>query len=203
MAKVVIDVSMSLDGFIAGPGDGRRFPLGERGGERIFNWFFSGNTPYEGTMFKPEGANRRVVAEMFRRAGAMLTGRRTYDIANGWNGTHPVNGIPVVILTHNPPQNPPRGKSKLVFVTDGIEAAVAQAKALAKGKDVGIGGASVAQQALRAGLADELYLHIAPILLGDGVRLFEHLGDEAIGLRKISSLDAGDTSHLRFEVLRH
>jgi dihydrofolate reductase len=203
MAKVVIDLSMSLDGFIAGPGDGRQHPLGERGGERIFSWYFNGDTPYEGTMFRPRGANRRVVAEMFQQAGVMLTGRRTYEIANGWNGTHPVNGIPIVILTHNPPLNVPKGKSQLVFVTDGIESAVTKAKALAKDKDVGIGGASVAQQALRAGLVDELYLHVAPILLGAGVRLFEHLGDEAIRLRKIRSLDAEDMSHLRFEVLRH
>jgi dihydrofolate reductase len=90
MAKVVIDVSMSLDGFIAGPGDGRKHPLGGRGGERIFNWYFSGDTPYEATMFRPRGVNRKVVAEMFQRAGVMLTGRRTYDIANGWNGAHPV-----------------------------------------------------------------------------------------------------------------
>jgi dihydrofolate reductase len=203
MAKVVIDLSMSLDGFIAGPGDGPQHPLGERGGERIFSWYFNGDTPYKGTMFRPRGANRRVVAEMFQRAGAMLTGRRTYEIANGWNGTHPVNGIPIVILTHNPPLDVPKGKSQLVFVTDGIESAVTKAKALAKDKDVGIGGASVAQQALRAALVDELYLHVAPILLGAGVRLFEHLGDKAIRLRKISSLDAEDVSHLRFEVLRH
>jgi dihydrofolate reductase len=203
MAKIVIDMSMSLDGFVAGPGDGRTHPLGERGGEHIFDWYFSGDTPYEGTMFKPRGASRRVVAEMFQKAGVMLTGRRTYEITNGWNGTHPVNGIPVVILTHAPPVDVPKGESKLVFVTDGIESAVAKAKALAKDKDVGIGGASVAQQALRAGLVDELYLHVAPILLGDGVRLFDKLGDGAIRLRKISLLDAEDVSHLRFEVLRH
>jgi dihydrofolate reductase len=105
-------------------------------------------------------------------------------------------------LTHNPPANVPQGKSTLVFVTEGIESAVAKGKALAKDKDVGIGGASLAQQALKAGLVDELFLHIAPILLGDGVRLFEHLGDKAIRLRKISSLDAEDMSHVRFEVLR-
>ena len=202
MVKVVIDLSMSLDGFIAGPGDGRKLPLGGRGGERIFSWYFSGDTPYEGTMFKPRGANRGVVAEMFQQAGVMLTGRRTYEIANGWNGNHPVNGIPVVILTHKPPDDAPIGKSKLVFVTDGIESAVAKAKALASGKDVRVAGASVAQQALRAGLVDELYLHIAPILLGDGVRLFKHLGDEVIRLRKISSLDAEDAIHLRFKILR-
>jgi len=202
MTKVVIDLSMSLDGFIAGPGDDREHPLGERGGEHIFDWYFSGDAPYRGTMFKPKGANRRVVAEMFRRSGVMLTGRRTYEIANGWNGNHPVNGIPVVILTHKPPTNVPKGKSKLIFVTDGIESAVSKAKALANGKDVGIGGASIAQQALRAGLVDELYLHVAPVLLGDGVRLFEHLGNKAIRLRIISSLEAQDGIHLRFAVIR-
>jgi dihydrofolate reductase len=203
MSKVVIDLSMSLDGFIAGPDDGRKLPLGGRGGEHIFDWYFSGDTPYESTMFRPpKGANRQVVAEMYQRMGAMLTGRRTYDIANGWGGTHPVNAIPVVILTHTPPANVPQGKSKLVFVTDGIESAVAKAKALAQDKDVGIGGASLAQQALRAGLVDELFLHIAPILLGDGVHLFEHLGDTAIRLRKTRLLDAEDMTHVRFEVLR-
>ena len=116
-------------------------------------------------MFKPRGVNRQVVAEMFQRAGAMLTGRRTYEIANGWNGTLPVNAIPIVILTHDPPVDIPKGKSRLVFVTDGIQSAVATAKSLAENnnddKDVGIGSASVAQQALRAGLVDELHLRIA------------------------------------------
>jgi dihydrofolate reductase len=81
MGKVVIDLSISLDGFIAGPSDGREYPLGKRGGEHLFDWHFSGDTTYEGTMFTPKGANREVVAEMFERAGAMLTGRRTYDIS--------------------------------------------------------------------------------------------------------------------------
>jgi dihydrofolate reductase len=113
-----------------------------------------------------------------------------------------VNAIPVVILTHKPPAQPPRGRSRLVFVTDGIESAVAQAKELARGKDVGIAGASVAQQALRAGLVDELYLHVAPLLLGDGVRLFEHLGESAIRLRKLGALESEDVSHQRYAVLR-
>jgi dihydrofolate reductase len=130
VAKVAIGVSISLDGFIAGPGDGPELPLGGRGGEHIFDWYFGDDKPYKGTMFKPKGTNRRAVAEMFDQAGVMLTGRRTYEIANGWNGTHPVNSIPIVVLTHDPPRNPPRGKSKLVFVTDGIESAVAEAKAL-------------------------------------------------------------------------
>jgi len=119
MTKVVIDMSMSPDGFIAGPRDGPQLPLAGRGAEHIFDWYFSGNQSYQGTMFKPSGADREVVAEMFQRAGVMLTGRRTYDIANGWHGAHPVNGMPVVILTHEPPLTIPKGQSQLVFVTEG------------------------------------------------------------------------------------
>jgi dihydrofolate reductase len=147
-------------------------------------------------------ASGHVIEPLFRQAGALLTDRRTYDIANGWGGTHPIDGIPVVILTPNPPQNVPSGTSQLVFVTDGIESAVNQAKFLANGKDVGIGGVSVARQALRAGLVDQILLHIIPILVGEGVRLFEHLGDRAIRLRKIMAVDTQDMTHLRFEVLR-
>jgi dihydrofolate reductase len=202
MTRVVIDLSMSVDGFVAGPDDGHAQPLGGRGGNHIFDWYFSGDTPYADTMFRPRGASRQIVAEMFERMGVMLTGRRTYEIANGWNGTHPVNGIPVVIMTNDPPSIVPKGRSHLVFVSDGIESAVETAKALANGKDVGIGGASVAQQALSAGLVDELSLHIAPILLGGGVRLFDHLGYEAIQLRRLASLEAEDVSHVRYEVLR-
>jgi dihydrofolate reductase len=107
-----------------------------------------------------------------------------------------------VILTHEPPLTIPQGQSQLVFATEGVEAAVVKATGLAKNKDVGIAGASVAQQALRAGLVDEPFLHVAPLVLGQGVRLFEHLGDEAIRLHKMSSLDSGHATHLRFEALR-
>ncbi|HEV2284864.1 MAG TPA: dihydrofolate reductase family protein [Steroidobacteraceae bacterium] len=201
--KVVIDMSVSLDGCIAGPGDGApQAPLGGRGAQQLFDWLFSGDAPYAGSMFRPSGANRQVVAEMFARAGAMLTGRRTYEIAHGWNGTHPVNAIPVVVLTHAPPAHPPQGRSQLVFVSEGIEAAVARARELAGDKDVGIGGASVAQQALRAGLVDELYLHVAPLLLGEGLRLFEGLGSREIHLRRVSALEAPHATHVRYQVLR-
>lgn len=198
----MIDASVSLDGFVAGPGDGPDLPLGGRGGERVFDWYFGGRR-YGKTMFKPKGAvNRRVVEEMFLRSGAMLTGRRTYEIARGWGGEHPVNAIPVVIMTHDPPAEFPHGRSRLVFATDGVESALACAKALAKGKDVGIGGASVAQQALRAGLVDEVHLHVAPILLGDGVRLFDRLGAKAIMLRPVEVLEGEGVTHLRFSVLK-
>jgi len=202
MSNVVIDVSLSLDGFIAGPGDGPGLPLGARGGRHLFGWYFGGEEAYQGTMFRPAGVHRQVVADMFQRVGAMLTGRRTYEIAHGWNGEHPVNAMPVVIMTHRPPPDPPRGKSRLVFVTEGIAAAVATAKTLAQGKEVGIAGASVAQQALAAGLVDQLLLHVVPILLGDGVRLFAHPAARAIRLRRLSSLEGADASHHRYAVLR-
>ena len=201
MAKVVIDLSMSLDGFIAGPNDGAEHPLGERGGEHVFDWFTTGAAPGDHeTRFAPEGANRQVVEEMFAETGAMLTGRRTYEIAHGWNGEHPVNAIPVFILTHDPPADPPHGRSELVFITDGIESGVRKAKAAAGDKNVGIGGASAAQQALRAGLVDEIRLHIAPILLGDGVRLFEHLGDHAVQLELLETVTGPKATHLSYRV---
>lgn len=201
-SKVVIDVSVSLDGYVAGPGDDSSHPLGRRGGQHIFDWLFRGDRPYRGTMFKPKKENRPVLEKMFDHAGAMLTGRRTYDIASGWGGEHPIKAIPIVILTHNPPAIYPRGRSKLVFVTDGIESAVSRAKLLAGEGDVGIGGASVAQQALDAGLVDEIRLHVAPILLGGGVRLFGHLGDEPKPLKLIDVLHTEDAVHLHYRVLR-
>ncbi len=202
MAKVVIDMSMSLDGFVTGPGDGPRFPLGERGARRLFDWYFSGQEPFQSSIFRPDAANRPVLAEIFSNVGAMLTGRRTFDITNGWGGTHPVNAIPVVILTHTPPAVCPQGKSEFLFISEGIRVAVARAKALAGEKRVAIGGASVAQQALQAGLVDEIYLHIAPIILGTGKRLFDLIGPRAIQLRHLDTLDTPDTQHVRYEVLR-
>jgi dihydrofolate reductase len=201
--KVIIDLSMSLDGFIAGPGDDRTHPLGTRGGEHIFDWYFSGTEPDpHAAMFKPEGANRRVVDEMFETTGAILTGRRTYDITSGWHGTHTINGVPVIVLTHRVPEDVPSGKSEFTFVTAGIEDAVAAARAAAGPKNVGVSGASAAQQCIRAGLVDELYLHVSPVLLGAGVRLFEHLGDEAIALEKITVVNAPRVTHMRFRVHR-
>jgi hypothetical protein len=100
----------------------------------LVDWYFGGDSSYEGTMFRPKCKNREVVAEMFRRGGAMLTGRRTYEIAGGWSGTHPVNAMPVVVLTYIPPADPPQGRPQLIFVTDGIESAIAKAKQFGPGQ---------------------------------------------------------------------
>lgn len=204
MADVVIELSMSLDGFIAGPGDDQEHPLGKRGGEHLFDWYLSGSEPHPpGTMFKPEGANRAAVDEMYARFGAFVSGRRTYDIVNGWQGTHPVNAAPVFILTRHPPSNPPKGKSKLNFVTDGIESAIDQARSAAGEKDVHVaGGANVVQQALNAGLIDELQIHLAPVLLGGGVRLLDGLDVRRVTLVAGPVAVSSSVTHLTYRVER-
>ena len=201
MSRVVIDMSVSLDGFVAGPDDGKADPLGRHGGMHIFDWYFSGQD-YRDPLFRPEpGANRDEVERMFAESGAFIFGRRTYEIADGWGGRHPVNGVPVFVLTHDPPADFPRGPSNLTFVTDGIESAIERAPAVAGGKDIKLGGASPGKQALAAGLCDEILIHLAPVLLGGGVRLFDPLPD-GIRLEKLSVTDGPFATHLRYRVIK-
>ena len=201
MATVVVDLSMSLDGFIAGPGDDPEHPLGERGADRIFAWYQAGGDPVHGDgRFRPADPDRALVEEMFEGSGAIVTGRRTYDIAGGWDGTFPINAMPIFVVTHEPPDEVPAGESTITFVTEGVEAAIGQAREAAGEGVVGLSGARVAQQAIRAGLVDELRLHVAPLLLGDGVRLFEHLGDEAVALELVEVIDSPRVTHLRYRV---
>jgi dihydrofolate reductase len=128
MTKVVIDMTMSLDGFVAGPDDGVADPLGRQGGMHLFDWYFSGDEEFRDPLFRPEpGANRDEVRRMFVESGAFIFGRRTYEIAGGWGGRHPVNGAPVFVLTHNPPADYPHGPSELTFVTDGIASTLCRA----------------------------------------------------------------------------
>jgi dihydrofolate reductase len=204
MTKVVIDMTMSLDGFVAGPDDGQEHPLGKNDGMRIFDWYFSGNEEYRHKLFRPEpGSNLDQVKLMYAESGAFIFGRRTYEIAHGWGGAHPVNGVPIFVLTHTPPpvDTVPKGPSNLTFVTDGIASAIRQAREVAQGKDIKLGGASPGQQALKAGLCDEILIHLAPCLLGGGVRLMDHLSGP-IRLQKISAYDGPLATHIRYRVLR-
>ena len=204
MSKVVIDMTMSLDGFVAGPADGKDYPLGKHDGMRIFDWYFSGKEPYRSELFRPEpGTNLDQVKLMFEESGAFIFGRRTYDITNGWGGAHPVNGAPVFVLTHTPPPpgSVPKGPSNLTFVTDGIASAIRQARAVARGKDIKLGGASPGQQALNAGLCDEILIHLAPYLLGGGVRLLDRFAGP-VKLEKISAADGPLATHLRYRVVQ-
>ena len=211
MATVVVALTMSLDGFVAGPDDGPAKPLGE-GGERLFDWYFDGDTPirqYREAAGRgvpvPPFALSRTSAEVFEslveETGAVVTGRRTYDITNGWNGNGPLPERPLFVVTHRAPATVPAGEGRYTFVTEGVAEAVARAREAAGDRSVSLMGASVPQQCLRAGLLDEVQLHLVPVLLGSGVRLFDRLGS-ALRLEKLRAVDAPGVTHLRYRVVR-
>jgi dihydrofolate reductase len=195
-------MSMSLDGFVAGPHNKPGQPFGERNAQRLHDWLLTGPTLYEGTTFvRPAGdANRKFFDTIFKTTGALLCGRRTYDLANGWGGSHPIPGLPVVVLTHNPPKDFPKGKSSFTFCTN-VKDAVEAAKKQAKDKDVMVHGGITTEALLAAGLVDELRLHVAPLILGGGSRMFPD-GKRDIALELIESVATPQATHLRYRVLR-
>jgi dihydrofolate reductase len=202
MSEVVTALTVSVDGFIAGPDDGPEQPLG-RGGQRLFRWYFDGDTPSRHyPQFKLSAPSAKLFDEGVAGVGAVVTGRRTYDIANAWGGNGPLPGIPLFIMTHNVPAEVPSGSSTYTFVTDGIESALNQARAAAGGKDVALMGSAPVQQAIRAGLLDVLVLHVVPVLLGGGVRLLDHLGDSSIELERAEVIAAPGVTHMVYNVLR-
>lgn len=204
MGKVSMGLSMSLDGFIAGPNDGPRSPLGE-GGERLFAWYSGGDIEYRlpGTemVFNVSPQSAELLQEAHRSIGAFVTGRRTFDITNGWGGRPPL-GVPTFVVTHTVPQEWVHEGSPFTFVTDGVESAVEQAREAAGDKDVAVGAASIAQQCIRAGLLDEIHVDLVPVLLGGGVRLFEHLGSAPIELERTRVIEASGVTHLTFRVVK-
>jgi dihydrofolate reductase len=204
MGKVSVGLTMSLDGFIAGPNDGPERPLGE-GGERLFEWFSSGGTEYSlpGTdlVFRVSSQSAELLSEVEKTMGAFVTGRRTFDITNGWGGRPPL-GAPTFVVTHSVPQEWVYEGSPYTFVTDGVESAVEQAKIVAGDKSVAVGAASIAQQCIRAGLLDEVTVHLVPVLLGDGVRLFDHLGPAPIELKSKGVIEGSGVTHLTFRVVK-
>jgi dihydrofolate reductase len=204
MGKVATGLSMSLDGFIAGPNDGQGQPLGE-GGERLFEWFSAGDTEYglPGTemVFRVSPQSAEMLREAHAGMGAFVTGRRTFDISNGWGGSPPL-GVPTVVVTHTVPEEWVYEGSPFQFVTDGVESAVEKARAAAGERDVAVGAASIAQQCLRAGILDEVHVDLVPVLLGDGVRLFEHLGAAPIGLESTRVIEGTGVTHLTFRVVK-
>ena len=204
MGKVATGLSMSLDGFVAGPNDGPARPLGE-GGERLFAWYFSGEIDYRmpggGPAFKLSLASAELLREVHPTFGALVTGRRTFDITGGWGGNPPL-GVPTFVVTHSVPPEWVYDGSPFTFVTDGVASAIDQAKAVAGDKNVGVGAASIAQQAIKAGLLDEIHIDLVPVLLGAGVRLFEHLGTGPIELERTRAVVAPGVTHLTFRVVR-
>ncbi len=203
MGQVVFEISMSLDGFIAGPNDRPGLGLGE-GGERLHQWAYELASWRERHGLAGGQTNRdaELLDEAFRNTGASIVGRRMFDNAEEW-GENPPFDMPVFVLTHQAREPLVKGGTTFTFVTDGIESALAQARAAAGAKNVAIGGgANVAQQYLKAGLLDEIEIHLVPILLGDGIRLFDHLGDAQIELERTRVIDSPSVTHLRFRVVK-
>jgi len=214
MTKLTLDISTSLDGFVAGPNQTLEEPLG-KGGELLHEWAVRLASWRE--RHGRSGGERNVDAEVMQESidatGAVVMGRRMFsggdgpweDDANadGWWGDEPPFRVPVFVLTHHPRETVVKqGGTSFTFVTDGIEAALEQARAAAGGKDVSLaGGASVAQQYLRAALLDELQIHVVPLLLGDGVHLFDRLGIDPVSLEVTRVIASPTVTHLRYRVV--
>jgi dihydrofolate reductase len=203
VGKVQVDITMSLDGFIAGPNDSPELPLGE-GGEKLHEWVYDLASWREPHGLEGGETNRdsEVLEEAMSRAGAIVLGRRMFDLAKGW-GDNPPFHMPVYVLTHEA-RDPlvKEGGTTFTFVTGGIESALDQARAAAADKDVSIaGGANTIQQFLSAGLVDEFQIHIAPMLLGDGVRLFDQAPAD-VKLETTRVIESPRVTHLKFRVLR-
>jgi dihydrofolate reductase len=192
MAKVIFDISMSLDGFVTASNVRPEEPLGE-GGKRLHEWAFG-----------EDERNRELLTEAVDAVGAIIAGRGTYDLSVPWWGADGPTGparVPVFVLTHAEPEDAPEG-GVYTFVTDGIERALEQAKAAAGEKDVAVmGGAHIGQQYIAAGLVDEISIHLVPVLFGDGTRMFEHLGGEHFQLETAGVIETPETTHLRFRVV--
>ncbi len=196
MGKTLAAFTMSLDGFIAGPND-------EVG--RLFKWYGSGDTEFTvpGTemVFKVAQASAAYMQEEWPKLGAIVTGRRDFDVSNAWAGSA-FMGLPMFIVTHQPPQEWLGEDSPFIFVTEGVETAVALAQKAAGDKNVGVSGSQIVQQCLQAGLIDEIYVELAHMLLGDGIRLFDNLAGYAIDLEKMKVIDTPDVTHLHFRVVK-
>lgn len=213
MATLRCDISISLDGFVAGPNPSLEEPLGT-GGELLHEWAFSAASWREshGLEGGEANADSEVVEESLRATGAVVMGRRMFSggegpwehdpRADGWWGDEPPFHVPVFVLTHQARETKAmKGGTSFTFVTGGIEAALEQARAAAGDRDVLLaGGASVVQQYLKAGLLDELQIHIAPVFLGGGTPLFDRLGIEPLELEATRVIASPSVTHLRFRV---
>jgi dihydrofolate reductase len=211
VSKLRLDITMSLDGYVAGPNASLEDPLG-KGGMRLHDWAFAAASWREqhGLSGGEANADSDVIQESLDALGAVLMARRMFSggegpwaedpNANGWWGDDAPYEVPVFVLTHHAREPLHLRGGSFTFVTDGIEAALAQASDVAGDKDVLVaGGASLAQQYLAAGLLDELQIHVVPLFLGDGVRLFDQI-DPAVDLELTRVIESPTVTHLRYRV---
>lgn len=195
MSKLIAIMSMSLDGFVATPGDDV---------SEVFDWYFNSGDVEVDTgggdpmTFRVSPASAGHIRDLTGSLGAVLTGRRTFDKAEGWRGNHAWG--PAFVLTHSVPAGWPKPGSTVTFVTDGLESAVRQARTAAGDKAVGVHGADTIQQLLNASLLDEISVDIAAIFLGAGIRLFDHLSSAKLG--DPSVVQGVGVTHLRYPVLK-
>ncbi|MFL5900177.1 MAG: dihydrofolate reductase family protein [Solirubrobacterales bacterium] len=212
MSRLRFQISVSLDGFVAGPNPSEEYPLGE-GGEQLHEWVVK-LAAWRGPHGREGGetnASSAVLEESLDNVGATIMGRKMFgggpgpwgeEPWEGWWGDDPPFHTPVFVLTHH--QREPlvkEGGTTFTFVTDGIESALAQARDAAGGRDVSLGGgADVARQYLGAGLLDELQLNVVPVLLGEGTRLFDNLSATDLGLEQVQAIEAPGVAHLKYRV---
>lgn len=195
MSKLIAIMSMSLDGYVADRNGGVA---------EVMGWYMtSGDTEVhtggaDPMTLKMSEASARHYRDLTSQLGSVLTGRRTFETADGWGGNHAWG--PAFVLTHRVPAGWPRPNSTVNFVTDGVESAVKQAKAAAAGKSVGVHGADTIQQLLSAGLLDEIHVDIAALLLGSGVRLFDHIAEVPAVLGNPTVIAGVGVTHLRYPV---
>ena len=196
MSKVGTAFSMSLDGFVAGPNDTV---------EQVFLWLSRGDTEFEvpsgDRVFKVARASAEFMQKEWSKVGALVTGRRLFDLTKGWGGKHPLD-VPVFVVTHSVPQDWPHRGAHFTFVTDGVESAIAQAKAAAGGRNVAVASTTIVQQCLEAGLLDEIHIDLVPFLLGHGIRLFDFKAQEPIELETMQVVEGTGVTHLHFRVVK-
>jgi dihydrofolate reductase len=193
MGKVLAEMSMSLDGYVADPGDGVN---------ELHAWYGSGDVQApagdSGYMFRTSEGSAEVLRDALANSGALITGRRNFDIAAGWGGAHPL-GVPVVVVSHSIPDGWPRDGAPFTFVGS-VEKAVSEAQDLAGEKTVVIASPSIAQQCLNAGLLDEIAVSLTPILLGKGIPYFANLERAPILLDGPRVIEGSGVTHLIFAV---
>jgi dihydrofolate reductase len=198
MSKVTTGATMSLDGFIADANHG--------GFDHLFAWYGAGDTDFPtgdpDMTFKVSAASAEHLRQLTERLGVLVVGRRLYDMTNAWDGRHPLDKT-TVVLTHRRPDDRPEDDENFVFVTTGIEDAIAKAREIAGDKDVGVNGGEIARQCFDAGLLDEVHVDIVPVFLGTGIPLLGQIKDAPVTLEGPISLTEGKgVTHLGYRVVR-